>query len=253
MAQAGEINTRSFVVDAAVQLGLVPGISGVHKFGANAAVGASFEAIWVAGGSYNFLASAETIRVAAGGDVADTAAGTGAQQITVQGLDANGDEQTVTIETNGASASTSTTETFWRVNRAFVSRVGSGDVNAAAVSIETTGGTEIARIGAGASQTEQAVYTIPRGYKGTIPYAQLTTDANSANAILRIRQHATVADTSQAMRTVSRGYGLQGSVNRSFHANNTLPALTDIWVEAQRATGSDAAVTVDFDVILVRV
>ena len=93
-------------------------ITSVHKFGENPAVGTTEEDIWFGGGLYNWLQSAATVRIAAGGNAADDSAGAGAREIQVEGLDSNWDEATELITTNGASASTATSTSFIRVNRA---------------------------------------------------------------------------------------------------------------------------------------
>ena len=96
----------------------------VHKFGHNAAVGTSYEPI-SAGGIYRSpqVSGATAVRVKAG-NVADTAAGLGAQAVTVQGLDETGALAEETLVTAGTSASAPGTITFIRIFRAFVSASG---------------------------------------------------------------------------------------------------------------------------------
>lgn len=97
----------------------------VRKFGRNPAIPTSWEPIWgVSSPVLPTLTTAKTIRVKAGGNANDSAAGTGAQQIHVIGLDANFDPIEEDIETNGTSASASTAQEFIRVHRIFVNRVG---------------------------------------------------------------------------------------------------------------------------------
>ena len=68
--------------------GLVRGASVIHKFGRNPNVGGAPETIWEQGGVYTYLTVASTVYVS-GADAQDSAAGTGARTVTVQGLDAN--------------------------------------------------------------------------------------------------------------------------------------------------------------------
>jgi len=122
-----------------------------------------------------YLTTASTIRIKAGGNAADTAAGTGAQSITVTGLDENYLPVTDVIATAGASASTATTNTYLRVHSCYVTLVGSGEVNAAGITIEAvTGGTTQALIPAGEGQTEQMYNTIPAGKTGYIEEARIS-------------------------------------------------------------------------------
>ena len=108
-----------------VARGLQSGIRNVLKFGRNDSVGTSFVPICL-GGIYNTpqSGSATTLRIKAGGNANDTAAGSGAREITIQGLDENFLEVSDTLATAGASASSATTTTFTRVFRAWVSESG---------------------------------------------------------------------------------------------------------------------------------
>ena len=145
-----------------VARGSVNGHSGLIKFGRiPVTTGGADDLIWP-GGAFTYLTTASTIRVQAGGNAADDVAGTGAQTITIEGLDENYAEITDTISLAGASASTATTNTYLRVHRAYVRLVGSGEDNAGNIVIEAvTGGTTQAYIPAGDGQTEQLMYTIP--------------------------------------------------------------------------------------------
>ena len=88
--------------------GRIPGLSVVHKFG-RASVGTTYSPVTF-GGVYNTpqVAGATTLRVKAG-DANDTAAGTGAREVTLIGLDETGAEVTEAVATAGAAASATTT------------------------------------------------------------------------------------------------------------------------------------------------
>ena len=149
-------------------MGLVPGWSCVVKFGSSdAAVVAVVEHIHRTGGLYVWPTVADEIRVAAGGDAADDQDGGGAcREVTVEGLDASWDAQTVTLATEGADVGTKSTETFIRVNRAWCSASGGvGVPNTGAIVIETEAGSTVAEIGPSQGQTEQAIYAIPDGQR----------------------------------------------------------------------------------------
>lgn len=162
-----DIIDREFLsVDPAflVSAGAFRGYSTVVKFGHNADVDTTEEDLWSEGGNLTYLTTASTIRIQAGGNAADTAAGTGAREVHIQGLDANYNLITDTLVTNGASASTATTKTYLRVLRAYVGEVGSSGHNVGAITIEAvTGGTTQAHIPAELGQTQQCFYTVPAG------------------------------------------------------------------------------------------
>jgi len=144
-----------------VDQGNVNGYSSETKFGRNPAVTSAGAVIWP-GGTFLYLTAASTIRVAAGGNAADTAAGTGAQEVHVIGLDADYNIITDTLVTAGASASAATTQTYLRVLRAWVGEVGSGEKNAGDIAIEAvTGGTTQCFISTGQGQSQQLFFTVP--------------------------------------------------------------------------------------------
>src|SRR5210317_1698251 len=120
--------------------GLVRGTTVIHKFGRNPSVGGIPETIWEQGGVYTYLTVASTVYVY-GADAQDSAAGTGALTVTVQGLDANYNAIEETLTVDGAVS----TKSFLRVFRAFVASAGSVY---------------------GQGQTNLALYTIPAGKTG---------------------------------------------------------------------------------------
>ena len=93
--------------------GLVPGCRSFFRFGRNTAIGATYTPV-TRSGHYRTpqAGSATTLRVKAGGNANDTAAGSGARQITLVGLDATGNVITETLATAGASASAATTKSL---------------------------------------------------------------------------------------------------------------------------------------------
>jgi len=225
----------------------------VQKFGRNSSISGPLEDIWTVGGAYNFLTAADTVRVAAGGDAADTAAGLGAREITVEGLDAQGNEISETIATAGISASASTTESFIRINRAYVSASGAyGAANTANVVIQTTGGTTVAQIDAGLGQTLQAIYTVPRGKTGFITRVQVSSSI-ALDVLLTTRSDILAsAAPYQAPRIRQFWANVQfttAATQTNLDSFIEVPELTDIWISGQNGSASD--VSASFDVTLV--
>ena len=147
----------------------IEGITYQDKFADNAAVGTSFEDIWNSSSALTYLTSASTITVTSSGN--DNGAGsTGAQSITIEGLDGNWDVASETIATLAATPPV-TTQTFLRVNRAYVVDVGaiaSGTNENNIVLTATTGGSVQGQIGAGLGQTEKSQYAVPRNFTAYI-------------------------------------------------------------------------------------
>jgi hypothetical protein len=153
-----------------VSKGQVAGASSLYKFGYNPDINGTEETIWSQGGDVVWPAAAFTAFISSS-STADTIAGTGAQTVTVQGLDENYATQSVTVDMNGQTQVQVGDASGWiRINRAFVATAGSGGTAAGTVYIAATGvssgvptGTIYASITDG-NQTQMAVYTVPASH-----------------------------------------------------------------------------------------
>jgi hypothetical protein len=246
---------QEYFIEAA--RGNIPGASFVHKFGRNDAVpnGSWAHVSLTPFAITNFRQSAVAMRVKAGGNAADTAAGAGAREVTIQGLDSNGDEASEAVATAGAAASSATTTTFWRVYRAWVSAAGTYTAaNTGAVVIEDSGGgADFITIAAGEGQTQYAGYSIPSGKTGYLLSVHVTVDSNkTANVRMFTRDNLTdVSVPVDSVRLKLFWDGLQQ--NFRFVPKGpelTLSALTDIWFEAY-GDGAVSTVTVEFEILLI--
>lgn len=250
-------------VDAYLVAGASPERFTVHKFGLNLTT-ASGDAIWEPGGAYPYLTytgTALAMRVKAGGNAADTAAGTGARTVTIQGLDGAFAIASETVTLDGANASAATTTTFSRVLRAFVTTAGSGRVNAAAIDIEdSAGGATYARIIAGESQSQLGFLTVPAGYKGFLTQILLATDVASATATVRVDGfNRAGASTVAAPFTSARIWFTElamsrenGEVQRHFEEPVEFAPLTDIWFRGTPSVGTPG-VSVQFTMLFQKV
>jgi len=247
----------------AVAEGDVDGYQAIHKFGRNDAVSTSFVPI-AEGGIYRTpqVGSEQFIRVKAGNGN-DTALGSGAREITVQGIDAEGSLIEDTLATAGASASGNTTTKYLRVFRAWVSKSGTYATattgsHAADVVLENSGGTEdwatISSTGFARSQTEIGAYTIPLGHE--LHMVSVEIDVNSTkSASLVLFQRQDILQTAvpySAMRIILSFDGVAGQARGDFTAPlGPFPALTDIGFLGLGPAGG-AEVSADFNFLLVR-
>lgn len=160
-------DSSNFYYDLAA--GKLPSYSIVNAFGANHGLSTTDEDLWRPGGTKSYLTTAATLEVISD-DVNDTAAGTGAREITIYGLDSAFNEIEETVATAGTSASTATTQTFMRVQRIAVTQAGAyGGVNAGNITVRvSSGGVTQSYIVLGAGISQGSHYTIPRGHKGYI-------------------------------------------------------------------------------------
>lgn len=234
---------------------LVGGQTVVQKFGRNPDVGTTaFEHIWFNGGGYNWLTGSSELRIQAGGDAADTAAGAGAREIQIEGLDENWDEATELVTTAGASASTETTTKFIRVNRAFVTAVGvySGS-NVDDIKVESvTGSLIVANIEAGLGQTQLGHFSVPNGKSAYLTRITAYYSSNKDGTIRCYRREG--ADVTTAPfgpdRVIYTWDEVSGEVGHQFDSYPCIPGKSDIYFVAQ-ANNQAASVDVSFDMIIV--
>lgn len=246
-----------------IPAGLAPGLGVVQQFGRSGNLGTSYTPV-APGEAYRMpqVGSATQLRVKAGGNANDDAAGTGAQEITVQGLLADGSLYSEEIATAGASASSATISSFIRIFRAWVSASGSyGDETtgsqAADIVIEDSAGTQdwltiSSDSPFGDSQSEIACYSVPLGYNAYIVRCKLWGDG-ATGVDLGLFQRRSILDTSapyQAVRVSARFSSVQGLDERAYTtALGPFPELTDLVWMGKVGVGTGSA-TVDFEIIL---
>lgn len=150
-----------------ISAGDVSGTSYIEKFGMNTDVDSNKETIWDGGDIYTYISTAETVAITSTSG-ADSATGTGARTVEIQGLDANHNLVYETLTVGGGAG----TQEFLRVFRAKVVTAGTSGINEGTISITSSDtSTELAQIGvdgsgsnaAGRGQTFMALYTVPAG------------------------------------------------------------------------------------------
>jgi hypothetical protein len=218
----------------------------IYKFGFNAAISTTEETVWDGGGKYSYVSTAGSVSVVSS-DAADDIDGTGAQKITIQGLDANWLPKTLEVDMDGTSSIT-VASTFIRVYRAIVSQAGSGEVNAGDITLSIDG-TTVAKISADMGQTLMAVYTVPAGFTGYITQWSFSSGASASNKYLDgrliVRKNAGIIQT-KARATVQNTAFLQDLPKAT-----VVSEKDDIEVRAVTSSGTDA-VSGTFTVLLKR-
>lgn len=239
--------------ELAIARRLVNGGAKDNKFGFNSAVGTAYAPVTTLGVYRTPQVSGATqLRVKAG-NVNDSATGSGARSVRLQGLDATGAFITEDIPTNGAAAGTASTRSFLRLFRAFVSASGtyadSTGSHAGNIIIENAAGTEdwaqisVGASGIGKSQSQIVCYTIPKGYVGHALGIFMSADSNKPVDFL-IMQRQNILETVPpytARRVVEEYIGLVGTVNSPFSIPlGPFPGLTDIIAYARVGQGTAA-------------
>ena len=147
-----------------ISAGAVDGTGYIEKFGMNTDVDSDKETIWDGGGIYTYLSTGEKLSVTSS-SVNDSASGSGARTVEIQGCNDAGEVILETVEIGSAS-----TQLFKRVFRVKVVTSGASGVNEGIINITSLVSTTIvAQIGvdgtgsnaAGRGQTFMALYTVP--------------------------------------------------------------------------------------------
>lgn len=233
-----ELNVnQAFSVNIA--LGNLPGASLINKFGRNPNVPTgSFVPVTLLGNNNWQLQAPTAVRIKAGGNAADTAAGAGAREITIQGLDTNFEEVEEAVATAGAAASSPTTTQFWRVYRMWVSGVGTyGGANVGNITVENAaGGTDLIQILANTGQTQFAAWTVP-GNKQAILVSAFFNVEGTKPADIQVFALEDIDIVAAPMRSKRLFFHVDG-ITGDFpylpnSSSNVVPPKTDVWVEAQ--------------------
>jgi len=238
------------------------GESIIHKFGQNKAVDTTLVPV-SEGGIYRTpqVSGATKLRIKAG-NTNDTAAGSGAQSVYIEGLDASGDPINEVLVTAGTSAGADSVYTYLRLTRAYVldsgtyATTGAGS-HAANVVIEKAAGSEdwatISLNGYPDSQTEIGWYTIPRGKTGFIITLDYSVDSTKITT-LQLVKRAGILDTSAPYKAMRKVLGVAAIIRdgqKEFHSPlGPIEELSDVGFLAKIASAPTAAVEVHFGILL---
>lgn len=224
--------SNNWLMDA--QHGWIKGWSAASKYGANPSVSTSFEDIWYAGGVLTWLTAAATIE-AISDSANDAAAGTGARTIKIEGLDANWDEITETITMNGTSATTATSASFIRVNKAYVVTTGTyggSNVGNITVRVSSAGSTQ-AYISATEGGSHKIHLSVPRLKIVNIHELHLMSDSSKETDFrVQVRENGDDVSSPYSPWITKSYYARQtGIVDISYLVPLQLPAKSDFRVQ----------------------
>lgn len=154
-----------------IQRGVVPGYTYKQRHAYSSEVSATFfSCMWniAPPTTYNFLLASQTLQISST-NANDTAAGTGARTVLIEGLDSNYDQISETISLNG-TAGVTTANSYFRINSLTTQTYGTdkrnrGDIYlGSGVIIAGVNSIPHSLIVAGANISEIGVLTVPRGY-----------------------------------------------------------------------------------------
>ena len=226
----------------------------MHKFGGNT-VGTAYTGLSqhvAADAAIAWPIVADELRIKAGGNAADTAAGAGAREVTFEGLDINLNAISESVATAGASASAATTAQFFRLQRAWVSSCGTySAANTAAMTIETQAGLTQSVISIEEGQTQRAAYTTPAGWYAMLSHFLLTPDSQKVTSF-RVMHRQNAADVTvpySSARIISEFTNLGSELEWNPTHGTVIPPETDLWVEAKVLAATGVA-TANIELIL---
>lgn len=209
-----------------VAKGNVEGHSIIHKFGS--ALLTTTQRVVTQTGTYETPLAPTTLEVLSD-DVNDTAVGTGAQEVTIIGLDLNYEEISFTAEMNGTTPVTLDADLV-RLYRWFVSRSGSyadstTSSHVGALSIQVSGGGTVWDILPNTplpyGQSSIGAYTVPKGKTGYLLSKQIFVDSTkSADIFFFQRDHADDVTTpfSGTRRLLENEIGVAGTLTMNFRS-----------------------------------
>jgi len=239
--------------------GFYPEYTENHKFGTNAAVGATLVPL-TGSGVYQTPTAATALEIIST-SAADTAAGAGARTVVVVGLDANWAEVSQTITMNGLVAVAIPTSLL-RVYRMYVATSGAYATTGAGSHV----GTITVRVAGGGATWSQIVlssayalgqstigcYTVPTGKTALIFPHYLSVDAGKTGSFIFFkRENAdTVAAPYSPMRIIFSLVGVAGFASLLDNATPLGPFVgpCDL-ITMGTVTPGTGAISIDFEII----
>lgn len=246
-------NKRTEPFNLQVARGQIAQHQSVVVFGYNSDVDTSIETVWPYGGILTFPSAALQMKVSSD-SANDTAAGTGARTVYIEGLDANHAVISETVTLNGQTA-VLTTQSFLHVNNFYVATAGSGKSAAGSIYI----GTGTVTAGVPATVYDVIIldynaritgsYTVPAGYtayleQGLFSAGQVS-GSNAVTGRLVTRGEDGIRRTA-AIVTLNNG-----AADYAFEYPVSIPEKTTIEAQAVGAAANNACSSM-FILILVK-
>ena len=241
------INTFGAASNIPISANNVAGYAPIHKFGQVTGNDGTPCTIWTEAGTtstsyelYPWDTAAGTVSVVST-STQDAAAGSGALTIRVEGLDTSYNFLSEDFTMLGQTETAEGSETFLRVNRAYVL---TGNTNVGKIDIKN-GSVIVGQIAAGYGQTLMALYTIPAGKTGYLSRVR-TSSAKQQTAVVGLM----VRPFGGAFRAQSTLSLYSGDGSTIFDSPLRITEKSDI--DARLLDGaSNNTLSVDFDLILV--
>lgn len=236
-----------------VSRGQIRGHRPIHIFGFNPDIDSGVEeTVWTFGGIYTHLSAKSKLKISSGNNN-DSAAGTGARTVLVQGINGTGEEQIELVTLNGQTG-TETVNEYTEVNFLTVMSVGSGGSNAGQIYAGTgnlTSGvpqTVIGHIPVGQNQSQTGHYTVPKGYTAYLKHGNMSTGTTTNGYVIgRLK----TKDTNNVIRTAAIVTFFSGEVDFEFNYPIKIPEGYCVFANAL-TTKNDESVSCYFEILLIK-
>ena len=246
-------NGRNEPWELQVSRGQITWHQSVVIFGYNSDVDTSVETVWPHGGILTFPSTAIQLSVSSS-SANDTALGTGARTVYLEGLDANHDVISETVTLSGQTAVT-TTKSYLHINNCYVASAGSG--NSAAGTVYFGTGVVTAGVPATVYDVIQfdynaritGSYTIPAGYTGYISQGLFSSGQSSGTGPVTGR--LMTRGTSNIRLTAAVTTVNNSTADYVFEYPLAVPEKTTIEAQAV-GTGNNNACSSMFIVLLIK-
>lgn len=229
---------RSFFTDVSYGL-LGASYRPLSVFGNNPDITAP-EDIWSLGGNYPWMTAATSLEVVSS-SANDSAAGTGARTIAINGLTAAFAEVTQVITMNGVTPVAVPTQ-LYRINSISAITAGSNGTNVGTIAVrDAGGGTTRGNIPAGYGTSRQSQYTVPIGYSLIVE-----------QVLLSINRPSTARDATLASYAKPDGGAYRHALEMSIDGNPfnqplivsvALPEKTDFGIRCMYASAPATDIT----------
>lgn len=184
---------------AEVALGLREGVRAWNRWARNGDIDTGTETIWPAGGTITRMTSADTLTLVSSA-TADDDGDTGANTVTVYGVDANYDYQEQTYTLDGTTPVVTTGHNWLGVTRMKIASAGSGKVAAGDITaVATTAMTEQCRIETGQASSRHGVHFVPRNEKALMDYISVNVIRTAGGADPEVTTFLLVEDLTEAV------------------------------------------------------
>lgn len=237
-----------------VARGQIQGHKTLFKFGNNPDSNGDLETVWSNSSLYVYPPSATAMKVSST-SANDTAAGTGARTIRVDGLNANYNEISEVVTLNGQTPVV-TTNVFIRVFRSFVITAGSANTAAGTIyvgdGVVTAGvpATVYAVIPLGENQTLMAMWTVPAGY--TLYMSRGSFSAASNNTAQYVLGKFMVRPFGGVFRNAADVTANSNSIQYDFEVPLAIQEKSDIEARVIALAGTNFYITASFEGIYIK-